>query len=106
LDDAFLRRGMARRLGYFPAEIIKANECLTHRVYLVVICAIREGGAFLDEIMYPFGTWQINVPGFDKRRNGVHPGNLSALGIHSYNPRYLPFQRLDDRGSIGLVFDQ
>jgi hypothetical protein len=49
---------------------VEAQERLRHRIYLVVVGAVREGYAFFNEIVYPGRKQrmgQVDVAGLDER---------------------------------------
>jgi hypothetical protein len=80
--------------------LLEPEQSLGHGVYLVVILAVREHSALLDEVVHPWRyarVRKIHVAAFNLRRNGGGARDLAALGIHGYQARYLVLQRLNDR---------
>ena len=82
---------------------------MSHGINLIIVSAIRKGGAFLDEIVHPgcvLRMRQIDIAGLDQRGDGLGACHLSALGIDRYYSNDLVSEHLDDSRSVGLVLDQ
>src|ERR1700677_4600749 len=90
-------------------RLAQAQDCLRHRVHLVVVRSVWELYAFFNEIENPRRVlWmrQIDVAGFDKWADRPGPSQLPALRIHWNDSWNLPDERLDHSRTVSLVFDQ
>ena len=107
--------GLIRTLSSYTTMVsvsrgmVHASRGLCRGVHLVVMCTVRERGAFLNKGVHPgrnLGVRQEHIAGFDQRTDGRGAGDLAALRCHRNQAGDLVVQDLNDGRPVSLVLNQ
>ena len=95
---------------------LEPNEELGKRVDIVVMRAAGKHSELIHEVIYPgpfrdepaewSRIWKVYVPCLDPRLRRLRAGELAALRLDGDDARHAVTKHVDDRGTVGRVFDQ